>query len=148
MNKVIEIGRLTKDPEITTSTSGTTFARFSIAVDRRFKKEGEPDADFFNCTTFGKTAEFIDKWIKKGTKVAITGRLQNNNYTNKEGQKVYTTDVVVEEQEFAESKAASTQAAAAPMPEAPAAPAPDAADPVGDGFMNIPEGIDEALPFS
>ena len=135
MNKVIEIGRLTKDPEITTSTSGTTFARFSIAVDRRFKKEGEPDADFFNCTAFGKTAEFIEKWIKKGIKVAIIGRLQNNNYTNKEGQKVYDIRIMVEEIEFAESKkdGQSNQEMHGNQS--------------GD-FLNVPEGLVEELPFS
>lgn len=133
MNKVIEIGRLTKDPEITTSTSGTTFARFSIAVDRRFKKEGDPDADFFNCTAFGKTAEFIEKWIKKGTKVAITGRLQNNNYTNKEGQKVYDIRIMVEEIEFAESKKDGQE-----KPQENA----------GADFLNVPEGLVEELPFS
>ena len=133
MNKVIEIGRLTKDPEITTSTSGTTFARFSIAVDRRFKKEGEPEADFFNCTAFGKTAEFISTWIKKGTKVAITGRLQNNNYTNKEGQKVYDVRIMVEEIEFAESK---KDGQGKPQENA------------GADFLNVPDGLVEELPFS
>ena len=132
MNKVIEIGRLTKDPEITTSTSGTTFARFSIAVDRRFKKEGEPEADFFNCTAFGKTAEFISAWIKKGTKVAIVGRLQNNNYTNKEGQKVYDVRIMVEEIEFAESKK-DGQAKQENQ---------------GADFLNVPDGLVEELPFS
>ena len=132
MNKVIEIGRLTRDPEITTSTSGTTFARFSIAVDRRFKKEGEPEADFFNCTAFGKTAEFIEKWIKKGTKVAIVGRLQNNNYTNKEGQKVYDVRIMVEEIEFAESKKDGQQKS----------------ENQGGDFLNVPDGLVEELPFS
>ena len=132
MNKVIEIGRLTKDPEITSSTSGTTFARFSIAVDRRFKKEGDPDADFFNCTAFGKTAEFIEKWIKKGTKVAITGRLQNNNYTNKEGQKVYDIRIMVEEIEFAESKKDGQE-----KPQ----------ENQGGDFLNVPDGLVEELPF-
>lgn len=133
MNKVIEIGRLTKDPEITTSTSGTTFARFSIAVDRRFKKEGEPEADFFNCTAFGKTAEFISAWIKKGTKVAIVGRLQNNNYTNKEGQKVYDVRIMVEEIEFAESKKEGQE-----KPQ----------ENQGADFLNVPDGLVEELPFS
>lgn len=104
MNKVIEIGRLTRDPDISSSASGTTFARFSIAVDRRFKREGEPDADFFNCSAFGKTAEFIERFIKKGTKVALMGRLENNDYTNKDGQKVHDIRIMVEEIEFAESK--------------------------------------------
>lgn len=104
MNKVIEIGRLTRDPDISSSASGTVFARFSIAVDRRFKREGEPDADFFNCSAFGKTAEFIERFLKKGTKVALAGRLENNDYTNKDGQKVHDIRIMVEEIEFAESK--------------------------------------------
>ena len=107
MNKVIMIGRLTRDPEVSSSASGTAFARFSIAVDRRFKREGEPDADFFNCTSFGKQAEFVERYLKKGTKVVVTGRIQNDNYTNKEGQKVYSVRIMVEEIEFAESKNAS-----------------------------------------
>ena len=109
MNKVIEMGRLTRDPEISSSASGTTFARFSIAVDRRFKREGEPDADFFNCSAFGKTAEFIEKYMTKGTKVVICGRLENNNYTNKDGQKVYDVRIMVEEIDFAESKGDKTE---------------------------------------
>ena len=133
MNKVIEMGRLTRDPEISSSNSGTTFARFSIAVDRRFKREGEPDADFFNCTAFGKTAEFVEKYLQKGTKVLVTGRLQNNNYTNKEGQKVYDVRIMVEEMEFAESKKDGQQN----TQEAP-----------GNDFLNIPDGLVEELPFS
>lgn len=133
MNKVIEMGRLTRDPEISSSTSGTTFARFSIAVDRRFKKEGEPDADFFNCTAFGKTAEFVEKYLQKGTKVLVTGRLQNNNYTNKEGQKVYDVRIVVEEMEFAESKKDNSQSTQATQ---------------GTDFLNVPDGLVEELPFS
>ena len=133
MNKVIEMGRLTRDPEISSSNSGTTFARFSIAVDRRFKREGEPDADFFNCTAFGKTAEFVEKYLKKGIKVLVTGRLQNNNYTNKEGQKVYDVRIMVEEMEFAESKKDDQQNAQ----EAPE-----------NDFLNIPDGLVEELPFS
>lgn len=133
MNKVIEMGRLTRDPEISSSNSGTTFARFSIAVDRRFKKEGEPDADFFNCTAFGKTAEFVEKYLQKGTKVLVTGRLQNNNYTNKEGQKVYDVRIMVEEMEFAESKKDNNQTTQ---------------DTQGSDFLNVPEGLVEELPFS
>lgn len=133
MNKVIEMGRLTRDPEISSSNSGTTFARFSIAVDRRFKKEGEPDADFFNCTAFGKTAEFIEKYLQKGTKVLVTGRLQNNNYTNKDGQKVYDVRIMVEEMEFAESKKDNSQSTQ---------------DTQGTDFLNVPEGLVEELPFS
>lgn len=107
MNKVIIIGRFTRDPEIkyTTGENATATARFSLAVNRRFKnKEGNYDADFINCVAFGKTAEFIEKYFTKGMAIGITGRIQTGSYTNKEGQKVYTTDVVVEETEFVESK--------------------------------------------
>ena len=107
MNKVIIIGRFTRDPEIkyTTGENATATARFSLAVNRRFKnKEGNYDADFINCVAFGKTAEFIEKYFTKGMSIGITGRIQTGSYTNKEGQKVYTTDVVVEETEFVESK--------------------------------------------
>lgn len=135
MNKVIMMGRLTREPEVSSSASGTTFARFSIAVDRRFKREGDPDADFFNCTSFGKQAEFVEKYLKKGTKVVLSGRLENNNYTNKDGQKVYDVRVMVDEIEFAESKSndgTSTSAEKKP----------------GNDFLNIPEGLVEELPFS
>ena len=107
MNKVIIIGRFTRDPETkyTTGENATATARFSLAVNRRFKnKEGNYDADFINCVAFGKTAEFIEKYFTKGMAIGITGRIQTGSYTNKEGQKVYTTDVVVEETEFVESK--------------------------------------------
>ena len=107
MNKVVIIGRFTRDPEIKYSTgeNATATARFSLAVNRRFKnKEGNYDADFINCVAFGKTAEFIEKYFTKGMAIGITGRIQTGSYTNKEGQKVYTTDVVVEETEFVESK--------------------------------------------
>ena len=144
MNKVILIGRLTRDPEIRYSTgaSSTAVGTFSIAVDRRFKREGEPDADFFNCTAFGKQAEFVERYLKKGTKMVVVGRLQNDNYTNKDGQKVYRTRIMVDELEFAESKnAAGESSDYRPS----ARPEPSAA---GDGFMNIPDGIDEELPFN
>lgn len=107
MNKVIIIGRFTRDPEIKYSTgeNANATARFSLAVNRRFKnKEGNYDADFINCVAFGKTAEFIEKYFTKGMAIGITGRIQTGSYTNKEGQKIYTTDVVVEETEFVESK--------------------------------------------
>ncbi len=131
-------------------------ARFSIAVDRRFKREGEPDADFFNCTCFGKQGEFVEKYLHKGTKVVLSGRIQNDNYTNKDGQQVYGTRIMVDEIEFAESKNAAgsgdngynggnygnnnnnyggNRSQAAPSG-------------AGDGFMNIPDGIDEELPFN
>ena len=103
MNKCLLMGRLVKDPE-----QGNNYARFSIAVDRKYKKENEPEADFFNCASFGKQAEFVTKYLKKGTKVLITGRIQNSSYTNKEGQKVNTTQIMVEEIEFAESKKAES----------------------------------------
>lgn len=109
MNKVILMGRLTKDPEISSSAGGTTFARYSIAVDRKFKQEGGPDADFFNCTSIGKQAEFVERYLKKGTKIVASGRLENNNYTDKEGHKVYGVRVITEEVEFAESKGSQQQ---------------------------------------
>lgn len=137
MNKVILMGRLTRDPEITSTATGTTFARFSLAVDRRFKREGEPTADFFNCTTFGKNAEFIERYVKKGTKLVVSGRLENNNYTNKQGEKVYENRVIVEETEFAESKNAASEAEKEEPKEA-----------AQDTFLNVPEGLVEELPFS
>lgn len=148
MNKVIMMGRLTRDPEIRYSqgASQTAIGRFSLAVDRRFKREGEPDADFFNCTTFGKQAEFVEKYLKQGTKVVITGRVQNDNYTNKEGQKVYSVQIIVEEIEFAESKNAAASNAGASNYQADSRPSPSQA--AGDGFMSIPEGAEEELPFN
>ncbi len=141
MNKVILIGRLTRDPEVRYSQGATTtaIARFSLAVDRRFKRDGEPDADFINCVAFGKTGEFIERYGHKGTKFAVEGRIQTGSYTNKDGQKVYTTDVVVEQVEFAESKAASDGNNNSATPKTAS---------TGDGFMNIPDGIDEELPFN
>ena len=146
MNKVIEIGRLTKDPEIRYSQGANTtcVARYTLAVDRKFKQEGQPTADFINCIAFGKLGEFAEKYLHKGTKIAVVGRIQTGSYTNRDGVKVYTTDVIVEEQEFAESKAASEQSASAYGARPAAAPSA----PVGDGFMNIPDGLDEELPFS
>ncbi len=142
MNKVILIGRLTRDPEVRYSQgeNATAIARYSLAVDRRYKKEGEQTADFINCVAFGHSAEFAEKYLKKGTKIAIVGRIQTGSYTNREGQKVYTTDVVVEEQEFAESKGnGGTQNEDKPSPYGEADE---------NGFMNIPDGIDEELPFN
>ena len=145
MNKVILMGRLTRDPEVRYSqgANATAVARYSLAVDRRFKRDGEPTADFINCVAFGRTAEFAEKYFRQGLIVVVTGRIQTGSYTNKDGVKVYTTDVVIEEQEFAESKAASEQNSgyhASPMP----SPRAD----IGDGFMNIPDGIVEELPFN
>lgn len=143
MNKVILMGRLTRDPEVRYSQgeNATAIARYTLAVDRRFKRDGDASADFIGCVAFGRQGEFAEKYLRQGTKVAITGRIQTGSYTNRDGQKVYTTDVVVEEQEFAESKRSSENAGNGRN----AAPAPS---PDGDGFMNIPDGIDEELPFS
>ncbi len=144
MNKVILMGRLTRDPEMryAQNENGTAVARYSLAVDRRFKRDGEQDADFIGCVVFGKGAEFAEKYLSKGTKIVITGRIQTGSYTNKDGQRVYTTDVVVEEQEFAESKAAS-QGNGGGYQNAGSNNSTS-----GDGFMNIPDGIDEELPFN
>ena len=110
MNKIILMGRLTRNPEVRYSQgeNSIAIASFSVAVDRKIKRDGEPTADFFNCTAFGKQAEFVEKYLKQGTKILLSGRLQNNNYTNKSGEKVYGVQVMVEEIEFAESKAASS----------------------------------------
>lgn len=145
MNKVILMGRLTRDPEVRYSqgASGTAVCRYTLAVDRRFKRDGEPDADFFNCTVFGKGAEFAEKYFRQGIKIVVTGRIQQDNYTNRDGQKVYSVQIIVEEQEFAESKNASSAAGNGGYSNA--RPAPSAAS---DGFMNIPDGIEEELPFN
>ena len=145
MNKVILTGRFTRDPEIKCTNDGTSIARFSIAVNRRFVKEGsDQKADFLNCIAFGKSAEFIEKYFSKGMKADLSGRIQTGSYTNKDGQKVYTTDVVVENAEFAESKSAASGNAGGFAPADRPAPSQAA----GDGFMNIPDGIDEELPFN
>lgn len=146
MNKVILMGRLTRDPDVRYSQGeqSTAVARYTIAVDRRFKRDGDQQtADFINCVAFGRQGEFAEKYFRKGIKIAITGRIQTGSYTNKDGQRVYTTDVVIEEQEFAESKSASAGNAGAA-----AANENAAGSAVGDGFMNIPDGIDEELPFN
>ena len=144
MNKVILMGRLTRDPEVRYSSGqqSMAIARYTLAVDRRFRREGEQSADFINCVAFGKAAEFAEKYLRQGMKIVITGRIQTGSYTNREGQKVYTTDIVIEEQEFAESKVsqeAREQRDNRPVP----APMPS-----GDGFIHIPDGIDEELPFN
>ena len=134
MNKTLLIGRTTKDPDIryTQSEQPMTIARFNLAVDRRFKKEGEQSADFISCVAFGKTAEFIEKYVFKGTKIAVEGRIQTGSYTNNDGNKVYTTDVVVEQVEFAGSKTDSESAAKGS----------------NDDFMNVADELDdEGLPF-
>lgn len=144
MNKVILMGRLTRDPEVRYSQGekSTAVARFTMAVDRRFKREGEQNADFIGCISFGKSAEFAEKYFRQGTKVLISGRIQTGSYTNKDGNKVYTTDVVVEEQEFAESKNSSGGNSAGGNA------AQQHTNSASDGFMNIPDGIDEELPFN
>ena len=144
MNKVILMGRLTRDAEVRYSQgdASTAVARFSLAVERRFQRDSsDQNADFINCVAFGKTAEFLERFGRKGTKFVVEGRIQTGSYTNKDGVKVYTTDVVIEECEFAESKNASGNSGFSQ-----GRPEPDAA--VGDGFMNIPDGVeDEGLPF-
>ena len=130
MNCITLMGRLTRDPEIRTGNNSTV-ARYTLAVDRRFKRDGDPDADFFNCTVFGKSAEFAEKYFKKGTKLLIRGRIQSDNYTNKDGDKVYSWQVIVDEQEFAESKNASGATEATNS---------------GDQFVEVPDN-EEDLPF-
>lgn len=138
MNKTIQSGRLTGDPEVAYSKgSNVCIARYTLAVDRKYKKEGEPTADFIRCVALGKLGEFAEKYFRKGMKVEITGRIQTGSYTDKNGNKVYTTDVLVEEQEFGEAKKDTQE-------NAPSAPTRTDSD----GFMNIPDGIDEELPFN
>ena len=145
MNKAILCGRLTKDPDVRYSQGAEpmAIARYTLAVDRRGRgtKEGEQTADFISCVAFGKAGEFVEKYLKKGIKMIVTGRIQTGSYTNKEGVKVYTTDIVVEDQEFAESKNSSQNGTG----NAQSAPANASED---DGFMDIPHGIDEELPFN
>ena len=145
MNKVILTGRLTRDPAVRygTGENSTAVTRYTIAVDRRFKRDGEQSADFISCVTFGCNAEFAEKYLHQGTKIVLTGRIQTGSYTNRDGQKVYTTDIVVEEQEFAESKAAAGNGGQNNYSRSSSAATSDA-----DGFMNIPDGLDDELPFS
>ena len=148
MNKVILMGRLTRDPEMRNSNgeSNTAIARYTLAVDRRYKREGEAGADFISCVAFGRSAEFAEKYFRQGLKIVITGRIQTGSYTNRDGNKVYTTDVVVEDQEFAESKA-TADSNNNYQPQQPVASQPTA--PAGDGFMNIPDSVDDSgLPFN
>ena len=152
MNKVILMGRLTRDPEVryTAGENALAIARYTLAVDRRFRRDGEATADFISCVVFGRGAEFAEKYFHQGIRIVVSGRIQTGSYTNRDGQKVYTTDVVVEDQEFAESKAASAENSMmrqpSPMASSPM-PSPSQAS-AGDGFMNIPDGIDEELPFN
>lgn len=144
MNRVILMGRLTKNPDVryTSGEKPMAVARYTLAVDRKFKRDGEQTADFISCVAFGKQAQFAENYLHQGMKMVISGHIQTGSYTNRDGQKVYTTDVVVEEHEFAESKSASenpgalydTQRRSSNMD--------------SDGFMSIPEGIDDELPFS
>ena len=138
MNNVILMGRLTRDPNVTYSAGAEPMciARYTLAVDRRGKKtDGQPSADFISCVAFGKAGEFVEKYCKQGTKLVVEGHIQTGSYTNRDGNKVYTTDVIIDSQEFAESKGSSSN-------ETPIAPAS------GDGFMNIPDEIQEELPFN
>lgn len=143
MNSVQLVGRLTRDPEVRYTDGGSTVARFTVAVNRRFKPE---EADFIPCVVFGKTAEFLEKYFRKGQRIGLNGRIQTGSYTNQEGSKVYTTDVVVENVEFVESRNASGSGNLDNFQQA-SRPAPASA--VGDGFMNIPDDVDdEGLPFN
>ncbi len=147
MNKVILMGRLTRDPEVRYSQgeNATAIARYTLAVDRRFTRNNdEQTADFINCVAFGRSGEFAEKYLRKGTKIVVTGRIQTGSYTNKDGVRVYTTEVVAEDQEFAESKNSSSAGNGGFTGGNNAPAAQDA----GDGFMNIPDGIDEELPFN
>ena len=136
MNKVILMGRLARDPAVryTQGEKPTAVARYTLAVNRVFKRSGEADADFINCVAFGKAGEFAEKYFRQGMRIIISGRIQTGTYTNRDGVKTYTTDIVVEEQEFAESKQKGQQ---------------DTIEtPSSDGFMNVPDGLEEELPFS
>lgn len=138
MNKVVLMGRLTRDPDVrynNNNNEATCIARYTLAVDRRFKKDGDQNADFISCVAFGKAGEFAEKYLRQGTKMVVTGRIQTGSYTNKDGQKVYTTDVIIEEQEFAESKRAES------------ADQPAQNDTSNEGFMSIPEDAKDNLPF-
>lgn len=149
MNKVILMGRLTRDPEVRYSQgeNPTAIARYTLAVDRRFNRNNDDQsADFINCVAFGRAGEFAEKYFRKGIKIAITGRIQTGSYTNKDGVKVYTTDIVIEEQEFAESKNSSSGAESGNGNSNSNSNSNFPSN--GDGFMNIPDGIDEELPFN
>ena len=155
MNKVILMGRLTRDPEVRYSQAAEplAIARYTLAVDRRFQRRdnsgNEQTADFISCVAFGRNGEFAEKYLKQGTKIAITGRIQTGSYTNRDGQKVYTTDVIVEDQEFAESKSASAGSDNGGYRPAMSQSRPEPASAVASGFMNIPDGVeDEGLPFN
>ena len=150
MNKVILMGRLTREPDVRYSQNADgsmAVARYTLAVDRRRGRnsDNEQSADFISCVAFGRSGEFAEKYLHQGTKIVVTGRIQTGSYTNRDGVKVYTTEVVIEEQDFAESKAAAAQNSSMGVPQ-PSAPQPSAA--ASDCFMNIPDGLEEELPFS
>ncbi len=156
MNKVVLMGRLARDPDIryTQGDSPMCIARYTLAVDRRFTRNNQDGqtADFISCVAFGKSGEFVEKYCHKGTKLVVSGRIQTGSYTNRDGQKVYTTDVVAEDQEFAESKSAAGNGTGEAVRTDAAAGASGEnqsnAEAAGDGFMSIPDGIDEELPFN
>ena len=160
MNKVVLMGRLTRDPEVRYSQgeNALAIARYTLAVDRRFKRDGEQTADFINCVVFGKSAEFTERYFRQGMRVVVCGRIQTGSYVNKDGQKVYTTDIIVDDQEFADSKGQGGDNSSFGGGNSygggnrggyqqATRPAPSSA--IGDGFMNIPDGVeDEGLPFN
>ena len=151
MNKVVLMGRLTRDPEVRYSAgeNALAIARYTLAVDRRFRRDGEATADFISCVVFGRGAEFAEKYFHQGIRIVVSGRIQTGSYTNREGQKVYTTEVVVEEQEFAESKSAAASNGGDSNYAAYTPSRPEPSQAAGDGFMAIPDGVDdEGLPFN
>lgn len=149
MNKVFLMGNLTRDPEIRYSQgeNSLAIARFSIAVNRRFSRQGDTDTDFFNCTAFGKQAEFVEKYFKQGSRMLLTGRVQNDNYTNKNGERVYSVQIMADEIEFAERKS-TADANASRGASNFGGGAPEPAMAADDDFMNIPDGIEDGLPFN
>ena len=149
MNKVILMGRLTRDPDVRVSTGERqmSIARYTLAVDRRFRRDGEASADFINCVAFDRAGEFAEKYFRQGMRVLVSGRLQTGSYVNKDGQRVYTTEVILDDQEFADSKGAASDMSGYGQSAPSQRPAPTSA--IGDGFMNIPDGVeDEGLPFN
>ena len=134
------MGRLTVDPDVRVTQSGTQVARFGLAVDRRFRREGDPTADFFNIVAFAKQADFAENWLHKGMKILVEGRIQTGSYTNQQGVKIYTTDIIAENMEFCESKSANDHARAG-------TPEPADTSSVDDGFLSIPDNLGEDLPF-
>ena len=144
MNKVILVGRLTRDPEVRhpQNDSQAAVARYTLAVDRKFKRDNEPTADFIPCVVFGRSGEFAEKYFHQGMRISVSGRIQTGSYTNKDGVRVYTTEIIVEEQEFAESRAESEANRSGQQPTKPEEKVDE------NGFMNISEGLEEELPFN